>query len=337
MPLRFYCRGGYAKPERIQTKNFIYNNKLQKEKKMRTLKEELGHIVVPMVTPFDEISGEVNLKEAANLANFIVENKYCDSIAVTGTTGEFNTMSVEERIAMYEVVYDTVSGRVPLVAGVGAASVRDVIKLSQRAEKIGYKVVMVVAPYYCKPSSEGIYQFFAAVAKNVSIDIMLYNIPLFTGVNIEPELVSRLVNDFSNIKGVKDEAGINPTQMTQYALATPEDFTVYNGDDIMVLCGLVQGAAGVISGVSHLMGDKVRDMINFFLNGENENALKIHNELDPFLRALVPNGRINPNPVLKAALDIAGHRVGPPRLPLNAATPEERENIKKHLVQMGVI
>lgn len=143
-----------------------------------------------MVTPFDEVSGEVNLKEA----NYIVEQKYCDSIAVTGTTGEFNTMSVEERIAMYKVVYDAVSDRVPLVAGVGVASVRDAVKLSHEAENIGYKVVMVVVPYYCKPSIEGIYEFFAAIAKSVSIDVMLYNIPLFTGVNVEPELVSRLVS-----------------------------------------------------------------------------------------------------------------------------------------------
>lgn len=304
---------------------------------MRTLKEELGHIIVPMVTPFDEVSGDVNLKEAANLANYLVENNYCDSIAVTGTTGEFNTMSVEERIAMYKVVYDAVSDRVPLVAGVGAASARDAVKLSQEAEKIGYKVAMVVAPYYCKPSSEGIYKFFATVAKSVSIDIMLYNIPLFTGVNLDPELVSRLVNDFGNIKGIKDEAGINPTQMTQYALATSEDFTIYNGDDLMVLCGLVQGAAGVISGGSHLIGNKMREMVNFFLNGENESALKIHNELDPFFRALAPNGRINPNPLIKAALGIAGHPVGAPRLPLNEATPEEKENIKKHLIRLGVI
>ena len=204
-------------------------------------------------------------------------------------------------------------------------------------DSMSYNVAMVVAPYYCKPSSEGIYEFFAAVAKSVSMDIMLYNIPLFTGVNVEPELVSRLVNDFGNIKGVKDEAGINPTQMTQYALVTPEDFTVYNGDDLMVLCGLVQGAAGVISGGAHLIGDKIREMINFFLNGHNESALKIHNELDPFYRALTPNGRINPNPMLKAALDIAGHPVGRPRLPLNEATPKEKENIKKHLVRLGVI
>jgi 4-hydroxy-tetrahydrodipicolinate synthase len=304
---------------------------------MRTLGERLGHIIIPLVTPFDEVTGEVNLKEAANLANYIVEKKYCDAIAVSGTTGEFSTLSVEERIAMYKVVHEAVSDRVPLVAGAGAASVRDAVKLSQEAEKIGYKVVMVVAPYYCKPSSEGIYEFFAAIAKSVSIDIMLYNIPLFTGVNVEPELVSRLVNDFSNIKGIKDEAGVNPTQMTEYARATSESFTVYNGDDLMVLCGLAQGAAGVISGGSHLIGDKMREMVNFFLNGHNKSALKIHNELDPFFRALVPNGRINPVPVLKAALEIAGHPVGPPRLPLYPARPDERKLIEKHLMRLGVI
>jgi 4-hydroxy-tetrahydrodipicolinate synthase len=304
---------------------------------MRTLGERLGHIIIPLVTPFDEVTGEVNLKEAANLANYIVEKKYCDAIAVSGTTGEFSTLSVEERIAMYKVVHEAVSDRVPLVAGAGAASVRDAVKLSQEAEKIGYKVVMVVAPYYCKPSSEGIYEFFAAIAKSVSIDIMLYNIPLFTGVNVEPELLSRLVNDFSNIKGIKDEAGVNPTQMTEYARATSESFTVYNGDDLMVLCGLAQGAAGVNSGGSHLIGDKMREMVNFFLNGHNKSALKIHNELDPFFRALVPNGRINPVPVLKAALEIAGHPVGPPRLPLYPARPDERKLIEKHLMRLGVI
>ena len=132
---------------------------------MGILKEKLGHIIVPMVTPFDKETGDVNLTEAANLADFLVDKKYCDSIAVTGTTGEFNTMSVEERISMYKVVKEAVAGRVPLVAGAGAASVKDAVKLSQEAEKLGYEVAMVVAPYYCKPSPEGIYKFFCNSCK----------------------------------------------------------------------------------------------------------------------------------------------------------------------------
>jgi len=304
---------------------------------MGTLKEKLGNIIIPIVTPFDKDNGKVNLDEAANLVDFIIEKKHCDSIAVTGTTGEFSTMNVEERIEMYKVIKEAGAGRVPLVAGVGAASVQDAVKLSQESEKLGYDVVMVMAPYYCKPNNEGIYNSFAEIAKSISIDVLLYNIPLFTGVNVEPKMVSRLFNEFENVKGIKDEAGINPTQMTEYALAAQGDFTIYNGDDPMILCGLVQGAAGVVSGSSHLIGNKIREMINFFKQGKNESALKIHRELDPFFRALTPNGRFNPVPILKAALNLVGHHVGNPRLPLSEATHEEKENIKKHLVRLGVI
>ena len=304
---------------------------------MGTLKEKLGNIIIPIITPFDKDNGKVNLDDAANLVDFIIEKKYCDSIAVTGTTGEFSTMTVEERIEMYKAVKEAAAGRVPLVAGVGAASVQDAVKLSQKAEKLEYDVVMVLAPYYCRPSNEGVYKSFAEVAKSVSLDVLLYNIPIFTGVNIDPKIVSRLSGEFKNIKGIKDEAGINPTQMTEYALATKGDFTVYNGDDPMILCGLVQGAAGVVSGSSHLVGNKIREMINFFKHGKNENALRIHQELDPFFRALFPNGRSNPVPVLKAALNLVGHHVGSPRLPLSEATHEEKENIKKHLIRLNVI
>jgi len=304
---------------------------------METLREKLGNIIIPIVTPFDKVTCKVNLDEAANLANFIIEKKYCDSIAVTGTTGEFSTMNVEERIEMYKVVKEVTAGKIPLVAGVGAASVQDAVTLSKEAEKLGYDVVMAMVPYYCKPGDEGIYKSFAEVAKNVSIDILLYNIPIFTGVNIEPKIVSRLFNEFENVKGIKDESGINPTQMTEYALAAQGDFTVYNGDDPMILCGLVQGAAGVVSGSSHLIGNRIREMINYFKNGKNESALKIHQELDPFFRALTPNGRSNPVPVLKAALNLVGHDVGNPRLPLSEATSEEIEIIKRHLIRLGIL
>ena len=304
---------------------------------MGTLKEKLGNIIIPIVTPFDRDTSKVNLDDAANLADFLIEKKYCDSIAVTGTTGEFSTMNVEERIEMYKAVKEATAGRVPLIAGVGAASVQDAVTLSKEAEKLGYDVVMAMVPFYCKPGDEGIYKSFTKVAESVNIDILLYNIPIFTGVNIEPKIVSRLSGEFENIKGVKDESGINPTQMTEYALAAQGDFTVYNGDDPMILCGLVQGAAGVVSGSSHLIGNKIRAMINFFEQGKNENALIIHQELDPFFRALFPNGRSNPVPVLKAAMNLVGHHVGIPRLPLSEATDEEIENIKKQLIRLGVL
>ena len=155
-------------------------------------------------------------------------------------------------------------------------------------------------------------------------------------MNINPETVAKL-SEIENIRGIKDELGLNPTQMTEYALLTPEDFTIYNGDDIMILCGLVQGAAGTVSGGAHLLGNKIRKMIELFLSGKTAQALEIHMALDPFFKALCPNRRVNPIPILKAALEIAGHPVGPPRLPLDPATAQEIEQINEHLIRLEVI
>jgi 4-hydroxy-tetrahydrodipicolinate synthase len=302
---------------------------------MKALSEILKHIVVPLVTPFTQ-EGELNYEEVRKLVDYIIERKYCDSILVAGTTGEFHALTNEERIQLFRVVKEAAEGRIALVAGTGAGSTRVALMLTEQAEKLGYDAAMVVSPYYCKPNQEGIYRHFKMIAQGVGLPIMLYNIPLFSGVNIEPQTVARL-SEIENIRGIKDELGLNPTQMTEYALSTPEDFTIYNGDDIMTLCGLVQGAAGTVSGGSHLVGNKVRTMIELFLSGKIGQALQIHMALDPFFKALCPNGRVNPIPVLKAALEIAGHAVGPARLPLDPATAQEREQINEHLIRLEVV
>jgi 4-hydroxy-tetrahydrodipicolinate synthase len=302
---------------------------------MKALSETLGQIIVPLVTPFTN-SGDLNYEAAAKLVDHLIGKKYCDAILVAGTTGEFHALTNAERVELFRVVKEAAAGRVALVAGTGAGSTREALLLTQEAEKLGYDAAMVVSPYYCKPNQEGIYGHFEAVARGTSLPIMLYNIPLFSGVNINPETVAKL-SGIKNIGGIKDELGLNPTQMTEYALVTPEDFSIYNGDDIMTLCGLVQGAAGTVSGGSHLVGNKVRTMMELFLSGKNEQALQIHLALDPFFKALCPNRRVNPIPVLKAALEIAGHPVGPPRLPLDSATVQERDQIREHLVRLEVI
>jgi 4-hydroxy-tetrahydrodipicolinate synthase len=302
---------------------------------MKALRETLGQIVVPMVTPFSQ-DGELHYDGARELVEHLISNKFCDSILVAGTTGEFHALSHTERVELFKVVKEAASGPVALVAGTGAGSSREALMLTQEAEKLGYDAVMVVSPYYCRPNQEGIYRHFETIARGTSLPVMLYNIPLFSGVNIDPQTVTRL-SEIENIMGIKDELGLNPTQMTEYALVTPEDFAIYNGDDIMILCGLVQGAAGTISGGSHLFGDKIRNMMELFLSGNNGEALKIHKDLDPFFKALCPNRRVNPIPVLKAAMEIAGHPVGPPRLPLDTATEQERAQIREHLIRLEVI
>jgi 4-hydroxy-tetrahydrodipicolinate synthase len=255
---------------------------------------------------------------------------------VAGTTGEFHALTRAERIELFKVVKEAAEGRAALVAGTGAGSAREALLLTQEAERLGYDAAMVVSPFYCKPTQEGICRHYERIARGTSLPIMLYNIPLFSGVNIDPETVARLAS-IENIRGIKDELGLNPTQMTEYALLTPEDFTIYNGDDIMTLCGLVQGAAGTVSGGSHLVGANIRRMMDLFLAGKTDQALQIHLALDPFFKALCPNGRVNPIPVLKAALEIAGHEVGPPRLPLDPASEQERAQIREHLIRLQVI
>jgi 4-hydroxy-tetrahydrodipicolinate synthase len=300
------------------------------------ISDRLGKIIVPLVTPF-KANGDVNYDLAGRLAASLVERHFCDSILVTGTTGEFNTLFFEERVELYKTVKAAVNGRVPLLAGTGCASTRETVQLSLVAKELGYDCAMIVAPYYCRPTQEGIYQHFKTIAEAVAdLPILLYNIPIFTSINIDPPTVTRLAK-IKNIRGIKDEAGMNPLQTTDFILTTPDDFVVYNGDDIMVLATLVQGAVGVVSGGSHLIGDRMHAMIEKFLSGDLVGARRIHQQLHPLWRAFCPNGRVNPMPLVRAALELAGWPVGPARLPLNAATAEERAAMQSVLAKLGVI
>lgn len=299
------------------------------------LARTLGQILIPMVTPFRD-DGEVNTAYAAELADTLIERNACDSLIVAGTTGEFHTLSNEERVELLKTVKDAANGRVPMIAGTGSASTRDAVELSRKAEEIGYDVLMVVAPYYAKPTQEGIYRYYEEVAASVSLPVMLYNIPIFTGVNVDPPTVARL-SRVPNILGIKDESGINPTQMIEYANAAEGDFTVYNGDDIMILCGMVQGAAGVVSGASHILSGPIREMIGAFIEHDLVRAHEIHRKLDPFLKSLAPGGRVNPIPGLRAAIEEAGMPVGPARPPLDEITGEERAAVRDGLRALGVV
>ncbi|HUZ47818.1 MAG TPA: 4-hydroxy-tetrahydrodipicolinate synthase [Terriglobia bacterium] len=304
---------------------------------MDNLGKLLGRIIIPMVTPFKRDNGDIDYPAAADLIEHLISHNYCDSLLIEGTTGEFNTQRFEERVELLKFARQAVAGRRPMAAGTGAASTREAVLLTQEAEKLGYDAALIIAPYFCRPTQEGIYAHYKTISQSTRLPIMLYNIPLFTGVNINPDTVGRLARDCKNIVGIKDEAGLNPTQMTEYARAAPEGFTIYDGDDIMVLCGLAQGAVGVVSGGAHVIGDKMRKMIELFLEGKIKEAEKIHKALDAFFKSFVPTGGVNPIPALRAAIELAGVRVGPPRLPLAESTEEEKERVRKQLVNLGVI
>lgn len=304
---------------------------------MGTLGEKLGHIVIPLATPFTEDTQDVDYDAAAALVEYVIANRLCDSLIVGGTSGEFNTLSFDERKQLFRTVKAAVAGRVPLVAGACSVATREAVALAQEAEQLGFDAVMVLGPCYCRPTQEGVYRHFKTIAQTTALPVMLYNIPIFTGLNVEKETVARLAADVPNILGIKDEAGINPTQMTEFLRVTPPGFTVYNGDDIMVLCGLAQGASGVVSGASHIIGRQMREMIGKFLSGDIAGARAIHASLDPLFKDFCQNGRTNGIPIWKAVMNLCGLRVGPPRLPLAPATAAESEVMRKHLVRLAIL
>ncbi len=297
---------------------------------------KFGRVLLPLITVFKE-DQSVDYETTRKVARFVVEKGFCDSIIVSGTTGEFYALSIEERIRLFKEIKDEIGNEVPLIAGTGAPFAKDVIGLNQEAEKLGYDAVMVVLPYYCHPEQEGIYQHFKFIAENTSLPIMVYNIPLFVGVNLEPETLARIA-EFENVIAVKDEAGIHPVQTTAYIKATNGRLAVYSGDDVMILQVLTQGGVGVVSGGAHVVGDIIKAMIEDFINGRNEAATeKYHALMDVFSAFYGVKGeRTNPTPLVKAAFEIiSGLPTSVPRLPLTPATEEEKENIKRVLKKIG--
>jgi len=290
---------------------------------MKRLAKIMGRVSVPLVTPFYQ-NEDVNYDALAELVDFVITKDYCDSIIVTGTTGEFYSLGDEERLEIWKIAKAAGRGRVPMVAGVGAAATRTAARFARIAEEMGFDVAMCVLPYYGKPTQEGIRRHFETVAKATSLPVLVYNIPLFTGVNMEPETLEHLVRNHPNICGIKEEAGIQPVQATAYALRTRADFDIYCGDDTMVLQVLPQRGVGVVSGGSQVLGNSMKAMIEAYCNGNNQRAAEIYFKLAPFFASLNQNGRINPIPILRGAIENAsGIEIGPPRGPQVPATAEE--------------
>jgi len=289
---------------------------------LKPLVDIMGRVSVPLVTPF-QTDETVNCDALARLVDFVITRGFCDSIIVTGTTGEFYTLTDEERVTVWKVVQTAARGRVPLVAGVGAASTRAAVRFTHMAGEMGFDVAMCVLPFYGKPTQEGIRRHFEAVAGATRLPVLIYNIPLFTGVNMEPETLEQLAA-VHNICGIKEEAGIQPTQATAFALRMPNGFSIYCGDDTMVLQVLPQRGVGVVSGGSQVIGNHMKAMIEAWYAGDNPRASRIYFALARFFASLNQNGRVNPIPILRAAIErFSGIPIGPPRRPQMPATPEE--------------
>ncbi len=281
---------------------------------------QFGRISTAMVTPFDS-KGHVDFAKTTQLVNHLINNG-TDSLVVAGTTGESPTLTKEEKIALFDHVVKVVDKRIPVIAGTGSNNTYATVELTKRVAQLGVDGIMIVAPYYNKPSQEGLYQHFKAVADNTDLPIMVYNIPSRSVVNILPETIIRLA-EIPNITCVKEASG-DLSAMTKIIANTPEDFHLYSGDDSMALPVLSIGGAGVVSVSSHIIGNEMQMMAKAFLAGNNEAAAKLHQDLLPIMQGLFKAP--SPAPV-KTALQLMGLDVGTVRLPLVPLNEQERSEI----------
>jgi len=283
-----------------------------------------------MITPFDDRL-QVNYAKAAEVAEHLVQNG-TEGIVVAGTTGESPVLSDEEKLRLFATVKEQVGSRVSVWAGTGSNNTQHSIELSREAEKLGVDGVLLVGPYYNKPSQEGLYQHFRAIAEAINIPAMVYNIPSRTSSNILPETMARLAQ-IDNIVALKESSG-DMNQVSQLAYLLPEGMKVYSGDDSLTLPMMALGAYGVVSVASHLVGKDIQRMITAFNNGDTREATRIHLALFPIFKGLF----ITTNPVpLKEAMNILGMEVGGLRLPLTRASQQEHEFIGNMLISTGLL
>ena len=283
-----------------------------------------GQILTAMVTPFDQ-NGEIDYNATRTLVNHLIANG-TDGIVVSGTTGESPTLTTEEKVALFKFVVETVDGRVPVIAGTGSYNTRESISLTKLAERSGVNGIMLVAPYYNKPSQEGLYQHFKAIAESTKLPIILYNIPSRSVVNMSVDTIVRL-SEIPNIVTLKDASG-NLDAMSQIIERTSDDFSLYSGDDGLTLPVLSIGGVGVISVASHIIGNEMQAMMNDFKNGKLQEAAQAHRKLLPVIKALF--AAPSPAPV-KAALNLNGVLVGGLRLPMIPLNAEEEQVLNQAL------
>ncbi|GAB2563090.1 4-hydroxy-tetrahydrodipicolinate synthase [Gracilibacillus alcaliphilus] len=279
-----------------------------------------GRLLTAMVTPFDQ-DNQIDYEITTQLVEHLLSNG-TDGLIVAGTTGESPTLSHDEKLALFEHVLKVVDGRVPIIAGTGNNNTQESVALTKEAEQLGVDGVLIVAPYYNKPNQEGLIQHFSTIAHATKLPVMLYNIPSRAVVKLNVETVVAL-SQVENIVSVKDSTG-DLDALASIIEQTPDDFTVYSGDDSLTLPIQSIGGAGVVSVSSHVIGNQMKEMMLLFEKGKVKEAAKLHRQLLPIMRALFMAP--SPSPV-KSALQHQGIPVGSVRLPLVPLSPFEEQNL----------
>ena len=280
-----------------------------------------------LVTPFTP-DGAVDYEAYARMVDRQVANGV-HFLVPLATTGETPTLSAGEKTAIYQLVKEHAKG-LPLMPGVGVNSLPDTLANIRLLEPLGADALLVVVPYYNKPTQQGQYEYFKAVAAETSLPIIIYNVPGRTGANMLPDTVIRLANEVPNIRGIKEASG-NYDQVSEIIRRAPEGFTVLSGDDDMTLAFMATGAHGVISVASNIAPKEVTQMVEAMQRGELEAARKLHHRLFPLFKACFVES--NPIPA-KAALEQLGVIGGTVRLPLAPASDATRALMQKVLGEL---
>ena len=295
-------------------------------------KPYFGRLLTAMVTPFNA-DGSINYEAGADFADWLLANG-SDGLVVEGSTGEAATMDMDEKIKFMQTIVARVNGRAKIVAGAGTNCTASTIDLVKKMEACGVEGVLVVGPYYNKPTQKGYYQHFAAVAKATKLPIIVYNVPGRTGGNIAPETVARLAADFSNIVAIKEAAG-NVAQTAELYRVLPEDFSIYSGDDGLILPFLSVGACGLISVLANVNGNILQQLMQAYSEGRVKDAADINKVMVPLAKAMFIES--NPIPIKAAVSKVTGIEAGAPRLPLTPISAAAEAKLDAALKAAGMI
>lgn len=295
-------------------------------------KPYFGRLLTAMVTPFNA-DGSINYEAGADFADWLLANG-SDGLVVEGSTGEAATMDMDEKIEFMQTIVARVNGRAKIVAGAGTNCTASTIDLVKKMEACGVDGVLVVGPYYNKPTQEGYYQHFAAVAKATKLPIIVYNVPGRTGGNIAPETVARLAADFSNIVAIKEAAG-NVAQTAELYRVLPEDFSIYSGDDGLILPFLSVGACGLISVLANVNGNILQQLMQAYSEGRVKDAADLNKVMVPLAKAMFIES--NPIPIKAAVTKVTGIEAGAPRLPLTPISAAAEAKLDAVLKAAGMI
>ena len=295
---------------------------------MTTKGEQFAGLTVALITPFRD--GEVDYQALGKLVDWHVEQG-TDCLAPVGTTGESPTLSHDEHEKVIQTVVQKAAGRIKVMAGTGSNSTKEAVRLTKFAKEVGVTGVLMVGPYYNKPTQEGYYRHFATVAEKVDVPIVLYNIPGRTGSNIAPETIGRL-GELPNIVAVKEATGSMDQASQIMALS---NLTILSGDDSLTLPLMSIGGRGVVSVVGNIVPGDMKALTTAFDKGDYPEALRLHRKLFPLCRDML-GAATNPIPV-KTAMKFLGRDNGELRLPLCPMDEAGDARVKKTMQKYGLL